>query len=351
MQLFLLCATLLFLIFTGLPLVKSTHWFFRIADFASVHLYILFWSLVPFELYQINKSFNTVNIFTSVGLLLGLCYLSVKLWPYFPFQKKKVLNVHQKKIKLISANVYQYNTEYQLLIDLLQKEQPDIFITIETNKDWEKALTVFDESYPYHRKVSQENTYGMHFYSKIPFDDLQVHYFVADDIPSMEAHFTLEEKNLILYAVHPPPASPTEESNSKEQEGELMSIAKKSVHQKESKLVVGDFNSVSWARSTRLFAKLSQLKDARKGLGFISTFPAKYSILKIPIDLAFHTPDIQICQLKTLSKIGSDHLPLFLEFCFTNKDQSLKKTHNKKDLKEQEEMIQKGKETTSENRS
>lgn len=64
---------------------------------------------------------------------------------------------------------------------------------MESNGDWEKALQVLEKEYPYQHKVTLENTYGMHFYSKMKIEESKTHYFVADDIPSIEAHLKTED--------------------------------------------------------------------------------------------------------------------------------------------------------------
>jgi hypothetical protein len=61
----------------------------------------------------------------------------------------------------------------------------------------------------------------MHLYSKLKKINHNVHYFVADDSPSIEAKITADNFKFTFFAVHPPPPSPTEEENSKERDGEL----------------------------------------------------------------------------------------------------------------------------------
>jgi hypothetical protein len=61
----------------------------------------------------------------------------------------------------------------------------------------------------------------MHLYSKLKITKHSIHYFVADDLPSIEAKITTADNFKFNFAVHPPPPSPTEEENSKERDGEL----------------------------------------------------------------------------------------------------------------------------------
>ena len=68
----------------------------------------------------------------------------------------------------------------------------------------------------------------MHFYSKIKIDESKTHYFVADDIPTIEAHLETDDGfKFVFFGIHPPPPSPTEEETSKERDGDLLSTAKR----------------------------------------------------------------------------------------------------------------------------
>src|SRR5690606_40995921 len=90
-------------------------------------------------------------------------------------------------VKIISCNIYQYNNQYDRFIALIRQEKPDIFLTMESGHKWEQALRVLEKDYPVQEKVPLDNTYGMHFYSKLKVNNIKTHYFVADDIPSNEA--------------------------------------------------------------------------------------------------------------------------------------------------------------------
>lgn len=56
----------------------------------------------------------------------------------------------------------------------------------------------------------------------------QEHYFVADDIPSIETELKDQvDRAFSIFGIHPPPPSPTEEPTTIERDGELLCIAKK----------------------------------------------------------------------------------------------------------------------------
>ena len=74
------------------------------------------------------------------------------------------------EIKLVHANVHTSNTNYQALIDLVNKESPDILIAQEVNKQWIIALNKIEDILPYKQVRAREDNFGIAVYSKYPFD-------------------------------------------------------------------------------------------------------------------------------------------------------------------------------------
>ncbi len=333
-----------------LPQINNQHWVFRIFDFGKVQLAFIQTLVIGLGFLFIKNYTNFFWITQSINILL-VGYHTYILRRYTPLYRLKRNPKEADKasdlISILSINVYQFNTEYQLLLNLIREQKPQMLLTLESNKDWENALSEIENDYPYTKKVAQENTYGIHLYSKLPFEKILVNYFVADDLPSIEAVIkTPEGLTFTLFGVHPPPPSPTEEPNSKERDGELLCIAKRINEIKTPVVVVGDFNNVAWAKSSILFKKTSGLLDPRIGRGFISTFHAKYKLLRFPIDLFFHSERIQVDTFKTLAPINSDHLPLYCEFFITEENHRTEEVYAKleSDEKEEvEEMIHDGK--------
>ena len=300
-------------------------------------------------------AFCEVDQFTIVvALLLVVCtvfnlFILYKYTPLYNLFKGKNEVIGNSSVSIITANVYQYNSDYHRFIATVKEIQPDLVFTGESNNDWEKSLCELENDYPETYKLPQENTYGMHLYSKLQIKKAQAHYFVADDIPSMEVDLIDREgRSFTFFGVHPPPPSPSEETTSNERDGELVSIAKRIAESHENYIVLGDFNTVAWSRVTRLFIKTSQLSDARIGRGLLSTFHADYWFFRFPIDLIFHSAAIHVQKLKVLKHIGSDHLPLLCKFALDERNEESKKIEDHLDnqeLEDVETMIDKGNET------
>ncbi|WP_434036191.1 endonuclease/exonuclease/phosphatase family protein [Formosa sp. 4Alg 33] len=348
---------LAFYIFSGicifaslLPLLPFQHWMFRVWEFGRIQLMIIQLLTLGIGALCIAEK-DTLFIITTLVLLSVIIHNLIILIPYTSLYGKKQVNNIPKEtqsVSIISVNVYQFNERYEELLQLVKEVKPDILLTMESNQAWEDALEAIEDDYPNYKKIALENTYGMHFYTKLPVKSVKIHHFISDDLPSIEARICLEnDEQFTFFGIHPPPPSPTEEDTSKERDGELLALGKRILDTEGPVIVVGDFNNVAWAKSSILFRKTSKLIDPRIGRGFVSTYHAKYKLLRFPIDLCFHSPHIVIQDFNTLRYVGSDHLPLFCSFFISKKDNVLKEdldTLNEEEEEEVEEMIEKGEE-------
>ncbi len=302
-----------------LPLISVQHWTFRVLDFLRIQLWGLQLLVLGVSLLPVIELGNTEWILFGLLFLSFLhnTWLLLPFLPIYPFKRSRKRSMGKESVSVLALNVYQFNKRYEAFVALVKEYDPDIVLTMESNKDWEKGMEELESIYPHTKKIALENTYGMHFYTRLEVKCVTDHYYTADDFPSIEAELVGRDGQLFTFwGVHPPPPSPTEEPTSKERDSELLTIAKR-VREKQGPVVVaGDFNNVAWARSSVLFRRLSHLIDPRKGRGFTSTFHAQHPYFRFPIDLFFHSKEIFIDSFKRLRDIGSDHFPLFCRFYF-----------------------------------
>lgn len=343
------------IVLSALPFIQNQHWIFRVAEFIKLQLLPL--QILVFFLAFFYTDESAMLWYLQGAQLLFIVYHLYILMRYTKFWKSpkfEMTNNASEKVKIISCNIYQFNQEYDRFIELIQREQPDIFLTLESNSDWEKALRVLEKDYPHFEKITLENTYGMHFFTKLKVHRMQTHFFVADDLPSIEAELETDDGyRFVFFGAHPPPPSPTEEVNSKERDGDLLSIAKKVREHSLPVIVTGDFNNVAWAKSSILFKKTSRLIDARIGRGLLATFHTQYWFFRVPLDLLFHSPTIFIDKLFTYPSIGSDHFPIGCTFRIdrhAEAQEELVKDLDKGEFEEVNELIEEGKQEESDNR-
>lgn len=301
-------------------MVRLDHWWIRVSDFT--HIQVFFLTLVSlitlFFIAPLNDSINIV--LASMGVLT-LLYQAIIVYPYTPLHTKAAKGIKrvfdEDSISILEANVYMYNTNYQLLLDLIAKMDPDIVITLETGEKWSEALSSLDHDYPHSTKVPLDNTYGMLLFSKLPLTETSINYLVEEEVPSIETIVELgPDTRVKLHIIHPKPPSPSENLKSTERDAEIIIVGKKAKNEELPVIVAGDLNDVAWSHSTRLFQRISRLLDPRIGRGFFNTYNAKYWLLRWPLDHVFHSDEFLVRRIERLPHIGSDHFPLFIELVY-----------------------------------
>lgn len=340
--------SILLILMSFLPSMRFTHWSVKVFDY--IRIQVLFIQVVVL----IGGFFLLSDISTSIlllqaGLLLAITYQIILILPYVSlksiFKRKEPVNFSTSgnEISIVTANVLQKNIEYHRLIGLVNNVEPDILLTTETNKLWEEALKEIEDDFSFNYKIALENRYGMHFYTKLEAIDIKEHFLISEETPSIEALFVDKNNNrFVFWGIHPPPPSPTEKPTSRQNNAELMKLAKLIRSSSYPSIVIGDFNDVCWSRNSRLFAQTSKLKDVRKGRGILGTFPVRPSIFRFPLDLIFCSNEMQVHQIKILSDIGSDHLPVFSKFSITSKDRTTKGKLETELKEEIEDIIEDG---------
>ncbi len=334
----------------------SKHWIFRTLDFAKIQLTFIQISVLLIIAVRFPFLSQTSSILSAFILILCLhnLYILFPFTKFYPLESKQI-KTSETPVRFLFVNVYQFNKKKNLLVDLIKAIEPDILLTFETDKAWDKSLNEIDYLFRASKKVPQDNTYGLHFYTTLESEYISANYLVSDDIPSIEAKLkTRNGEDFIFFGIHPPPPGPVQEETTIERDAEILAVSEKIKSSSLPCILTGDFNNVAWSRSAKLMKKNAQLLDPRIGRGFISTFHAKYLFFRFPIDLVFHTRSIYFSKLKTEKAINSDHLPVYGEFIV---DTSLEKQNSfagNTELTEKDEiseMIVEGKNADSDKRN
>ena len=305
---------LLIVLATAGSLIPRDEWWVRDLDFPRLQL-ISLGIICLVLLLSFPMVWDTWRIAAIVCLSAALAYQLKMVLPYtfiWPNQVKlaKDIDKHQQ-ISMIVSNVLTTNDKYHLLLAEIDKHQPDIILTLESDKAWEKALDTIEPDYPHVVRIPLDNLYGMHLYSRLPLVDTEVKFLLSDDIPSIHTKVILRSgKQIQLYCLHPKPPSPTEAYESTLRDAELLLVGKHIEEQNKTTIVMGDLNDVAWSKTTQLFQRVSGLLDPRVGRHFINTFHADYPLFRWSLDHVFHSPDFSLIEMKRLSHVGSDHFPV-----------------------------------------
>ena len=334
-------------------LLPLDNWWVRGVEFPRIQIMflglaawlgmVIFWSD-----WQLGQWLLFIVLSSALAFQLRMVLPYTILWKKEVLTAKDMPNGHAHQLKIMVSNVLTPNDETQKLVELVKDKRPDILITLETDKKWEKALNQIEANYPYTVKVPLDNLYGMHLYSKLELIDPKVKYLMIDDIPSIHTQLRLQGGQVIwLYCLHPMPPSPTEADKSTTRDAELLMVGKHIKENKQTAILAGDLNDVAWSKTTRRFQRISGLLDPRIGRHFINTFHVKYPFLRWALDHIFHSACFTVVDIKRMPSIGSDHFPVMTTLQYdpeqASKQQSNAPTEKAEDVKEAKNTIEAGK--------
>lgn len=306
---------------TALPILNNKHWLIR------GQAYFRFWYFIV-NIILITCWAYTTNLSLVSGIIIMLLFICaiislIDIFPFSKFSKKEIkdctLQSGESKFDILIYNVYQDNKEYEKLIQKVKALEPDIVLLLETNEKWCEEMGPLLSLYPYNIKAIQENTYGMMMLTKLKPLEQSVDNLSDDEIPSIECLVKIFNHKIRIRGLHPKPPIPGEAKTSKQKDKEFAKAAKRisQLPDDELQIVIGDLNDVVWSKASKRFKKTTGLKDPRIGRGTFSTFPTYFPI-RFPLDHIFCSSDFLISKLEVLENIGSDHFPIYIEFCISD---------------------------------
>jgi len=320
MDIVIFFGTLVVVVSTMLPVLRVRHWFVRGMDFPRLQIAYLAAALLVVQFFFLDLQSMLDRLLI---LVVSLCLLWQLWWilPYTFFWVKEVETSRNydfdRQLSVITANVLQTNRDSKTLIELVQQYQPDILVTLESDQWWESRLDELAADMPHSVKCPLENFYGMHVYSRLPFNEQEIVYLVEKNVPSIHVSVTLRTGDKVrMYFLHPAPPSPTENTESIERDVELIAVARSIAEIDQPVVITGDLNDVAWSATTRQFRKISGLLDPRVGRGMFNTFHVDYAFLRWPLDYLFHSSEFRLKTIRRLPSIGSDHFALYTVLSF-----------------------------------
>lgn len=338
---------------TLIPFLPSRHYLVQGWEFPIVQLMVIGTvGLVGASFYYgALDGWMTLVIYTN---LICLIYLGTIVFPYTPIAETFVKPIEDsdpdRRIKVLSSNVLIDNRDTGKLKQLIDEYDPDIIALLEPDQYWADQMAYLKEEYVNYVEIPLDNAYGLLFYSRLPTEDTETRYIIEEDVPSVVTTVRLPSgEGIKIYCVHPKPPSPTENTYSSERDAELLIYGKEIAEEEEPVIIFGDLNDVAWSKTTRLFQKISELLDPRKGRRPFHTFHADYWPLRWPLDHVFHSDDFRFVKMERLPYVGSDHFPIFIELEFHPSAAADQKTPDATEDEEKRanEIIEKGAERPS----
>jgi len=214
-------------------------------------------------------------------------------------------------LRVIYANVLKTNDNYQPLLDLVARENPEVVILAEYDPTWAAACQPLRERFPYYIEDARQDYMGMACFSTLPPEELTVEYLSTSQLPSTRLKLHIGSESLTIFGAHPYP--PLMGSWTALRNEELAAIALVAAQEPGAKLIIGDLNVTPDMHSFRQLCQFADVRDSRAGFGPCSTWPTFFPLLGVRLDHALVSETIGVARHRTGPNIGSDHRPIIVD--------------------------------------
>lgn len=343
---------------TLLPIVKTGHWVARICDFPRVQILAL--SILPVVCLglAIGLDGSSALRFAVLGLLAGIAVWQfshiVRYTRYWPCEVTK--DKYGKSLTVMIVNLDYQNDRKEPVCETLTTHDADLLLLIEIDRQWEQSLEDVLDRYLHSHGVVRDEGLGIVLASNLPMRDMEVRHLVTEERASVHAEIEVGGEWVRFSAMHPtPPGLKSDQGDrhdSRKRDAELVLVAKEIQEaEPQHRVVMGDLNDVAWSHTTRLFRRLSGLRDPRIGRSLLNTYHAQRPLFRYPLDHIFVSDEIAVSRLERVRVPGSDHFGV-LATIHIPKGESPNDTNGERassnDDEEAREIVSEGKREASE---
>lgn len=249
-----------------------------------------------------------MNIKAVAAIALAVINYSLVL----PFYFGKPDAPTAKPTRAMLMNILAINGNSDEVLEAIKNTDPDILVLEEFTPKWAEKLTVLDKTYPHKVSEPQTGCFGIILLSKHPLKTSKVIEVGDADVPTIVTDVYLPDGDITVIATHPLP--PLSGSYSKFRNTQLAALPTVIQEQEKPVLLIGDLNASPWSSHFQTLEKESGLNNSMKGFGFQPSWPKQLPFFKIPIDHMLHSDEIIIHNRMIGQGVGSDHLPVIVDF-------------------------------------
>lgn len=293
-------------------------WFFELLDHPRPqYCLILVFAIIIGGISQQPKSFLfCIPLFLNMAIMLPLFVPPNRDF----FAENNQTNIGSN-LQLIHINLDIHNPDFNRTVEYLNSQPADIVFLQEVTSE---SLDFFETNLPeYQVVISQPKkyTHGVAMLvPKISSPSVKIVKMEIIHLPSYStrplilATITWSDRQVEILSLH---VTRPRTSRFQQLEFSAAAIWSQKILEKDDQevIIIGDFNSTPWSGRFRQFMNESKLNNSQWGRGLQPTWNAQWpGLLRIPIDHCLHSQLITTLNRQPGTNIGSDHLPLFVEF-------------------------------------
>lgn len=306
----------LLLLATALPLVVTDRWWIRVFTFPQVQFAIALSLVALASLFLLDFGTRAAKLLLA-AMVAAIIYQASYLLPYTPLWPRQMAEAglcpREKRLSVLVLNVLRDNRDAAVVLDLVRRTDPDMFLALETDPHWARALGPLAASHPHVVDAVRTNYWGMMLFSRLPLVKPEVRYLVDDYVPSIRTGVRLGSgAQPVFYGLHPkPPFGDDVEKG----DAEMIRAGREIGRSATDAVLAGDLNDVPWSRTTQIFHGLAGTLDPRVGRGLYPTFKTDAPLMSWPLDHIFATSAFRVVAFVRPPEVGSDHYPVLATLC------------------------------------
>ncbi|QBG48384.1 hypothetical protein EGM51_13640 [Verrucomicrobia bacterium S94] len=280
------------------------HWFLDLFSHFRVQYMQLCLPIIGICLWKrMNKKGAAMILLAAINYALVL--------PLY-FGKSDVPTKEPIRAMLMNINALNGNTDE--VLSAIHDAAPDILLLEEVTPKWDNELRTLNEAYPHHIEQPRDDCFGIKLFSKFPLSRSEIKSISDRDVPTVLTTIHTPQGDISFIGTHPLP--PIGKAYSESRNLQLQALPNIVKSQSHPVLLIGDLNTSPWSPHFQRLEKESRLKNSMKGFGFQPSWPARTPFMKIPIDHVLHSDEIVIHNRMLGPDVGSDHLPVIVDFSF-----------------------------------
>ena len=220
-------------------------------------------------------------------------------------------------IRALLINVNTQTGRPELVIKVIEQFRPDILILEEVNPDWLALLQPALGAFRHSEIRARDDNFGIALFTKFQAVRSEIRELGPAEVPTVIAELVTPSGKLTVIGTHPlPPADGVRTGLRNAQLEQIPALVREAGS---PVVLLGDLNTTPWSAVFGNLLKASNLRDSSRGRGVQPTWPAQLPLSWIPIDHFLHSPELQVISKRTGPAVGSDHLPLLVEFNLKHK--------------------------------
>jgi endonuclease/exonuclease/phosphatase (EEP) superfamily protein YafD len=214
-------------------------------------------------------------------------------------------------VRILVYNIYYQNPDLAAVVAEVKRHDPDVVFLMEYSYDVQQRIEASFVDYPYRLIQPSRFTMGLALFSRIPFDETEVHRAEATRIPVYQVRMRIDGRPFTLVGGHPWPPQPQWGQLHRDQ---MLEITRVAAGVSDPLIVAGDFNAAPWSFIMRQLGERAAVRQARPQFDLSKTwFLAPF--VGLPLDHVLVSDAWQVLAHTYGAPGGSDHVPLVVDLC------------------------------------